>query len=143
MQRLADGHRGEDRRAWGCWHSEEERPRRPLAWASPSWQREPEVRAFPTNKTVFNALVEEWWEQSTYESVTRRVAMSPAYQKMIGMGRGALPLILARLRTEPSPHWFWALRAIAHQDPAEGTTEVGAASQAWLEWGRSKGYLPG
>lgn len=96
----------------------------------------------PSRRVIFNALVAAWREEAAYESMTHRVAMSPAYQAMVGMGREALPLIFEGLSEDPSPHWLWALRAITRQDPAAGTTTVADAAAAWLEWGRASGYAP-
>jgi hypothetical protein len=56
------------------------------------------------------------------------------------MGRDALPLILERLDDRPA-RWFWALRAIAREDPAEGIEAVEGAVDAWREWGHERGYV--
>ena len=44
------------------------------------------------------------------------MAMHPAYQQIVGMGRSAVPFILKELANGPG-HWFWALRAISGEDP--------------------------
>jgi hypothetical protein len=66
--------------------------------------------------------------------------MHPAYQRIIGMGPPAVPLILARLR-EQAAQWFWALTAITGEDPAEDETTIEGATSAWLEWGRARGLV--
>ena len=65
-----------------------------------------------------------------------------SYQEIIGLGRDALPLILSRLSTEPN-HWFWALRAIAGEDPvpAADAGKFDAMRQTWLQWGRNRGLV--
>lgn len=98
---------------------------------------------FPSKADIFDDLVAKWREESRYESLTYRVAMSEAYQEMIALGAEALPRILACLETDPSPHWFWALKVIAREDPAHGEDTVGGAVEAWLRWGRSRNLLPG
>ena len=71
-------------------------------------------------------------------SVTE-MAMHPAYQQIIGLGREAVPLLLRELEREPD-HWFWALKAITGVDPVEPTQRgrVKEMAQAWLEWGKKE-----
>src|SRR5262249_7967281 len=75
----------------------------------------------------FRRLVDEWKEQSRYLSDSRRMAMLPSYQRIIGMGLPAVPLILEELRGEPD-HWFWALEAITEENPVPAQT-VGKVRQ--------------
>ncbi len=98
---------------------------------------------FQPKRDLFDVLVAKWREDAAYESLTYRVAMSLAYQEMIGLGADALPRMLACLEADPSPHWFWALKAIAREDPAQGEQTVAGAVDAWLQWGRSKNFVPG
>lgn len=134
-----------------CWHPED-RPYRPH---SPRHQTradhrhslrsaiEPAFVRFPfSGSALFDSLVAQWREDAVYESMTHRVAMLPAYQAMVGMGSHAVPLILARLKDDPSPHWFWALRAITREDPAASEDTVRGAVNAWLRWDASRGRIP-
>jgi hypothetical protein len=66
--------------------------------------------------------------------------MHPDYQYIIGMGQTAVPFILKELQ-EHGGHWLWALHAITRQDPAPEGSDFDSAVQAWLNWGRSKGYI--
>lgn len=57
------------------------------------------------------------------------------------MGAGVVPLILYDLKTSRDD-WFWALSAITGENPI---TEADAGNvpkmtEAWLRWGRAKGY---
>ena len=90
----------------------------------------------------FRRLLAEWKEQSKYLSNTAQIAMLWPYQRIIGMGAAAVPLILRELDTEPD-QWFWALEAITEQDPVppEAAGLVRPMAEAWLEWGRRQGYL--
>ena len=63
-----------------------------------------------------------------------------AYQRIIGLGPSALPLILRELERE-TDHWFWALNAISGDDPAAGLGDFEVAAARWLEWGRDAGLL--
>jgi len=89
---------------------------------------------------LFGELAAQWENETVFESVVTRKAMHPAYQRIIGIGAPAVPLILARLRDEPA-HWFWALTAITGADPAGGETTVEGAAKAWLAWGRARGLV--
>src|SRR5947209_3632623 len=64
----------------------------------------------------FRRLAREWKEQSRYLSNAAQMAMLRPYQRIIGMGEAAVPMILEELRREPD-HWFWALEAITEDDP--------------------------
>lgn len=92
----------------------------------------------------FEQLRDNWKEQSRYLSNTAQMAMLWPYQQIIGMGALAVPLILAELRRE-TDHWFWALEAITGENPVptENGGNVSAAAQAWLQWGRQKGFVAG
>jgi hypothetical protein len=39
--------------------------------------------------------------------------------------------------------WFWALEAIAEQNPVppEAKGQVRLMAQAWIEWGKQQGYV--
>ena len=67
-------------------------------------------------KERFERLTTQWRESSRYLSNTAQIAMLAPYQRIIGMGLPAVPLILEELRREPD-QWFWALEAITEEDP--------------------------
>jgi len=64
----------------------------------------------------------------------------PAYQQIIALGPPVIPLILRELRERPD-HWFWALNAITGEDPVGPEDDFDQAVEAWLRWGRERGYL--
>lgn len=112
-----------------------------------SWERSRARSGRMTPRTAqvalevqFEDLADEWQSSTAFESVVTRKSMHPAYQRIIGMGDDAVPLILRRLRREPH-QWFWALSAITGQDPAAGLDRPGSAAEAWLEWGRARGLV--
>ena len=90
----------------------------------------------------FARLADRWREETAHLSVMWQIAMHPAYQRIIGMGRDALPLIFARLRREPDP-WFWALEFITGEDPVprleKGDSE--AEARRWLDWAKARHQL--
>ena len=65
-----------------------------------------------------------------------------SYQRIIGMGRPALPLILKELQRE-TDHWFWALEAISGENPVDPAQagQIENMKQAWIEWGRHRGMI--
>jgi len=89
----------------------------------------------------FQRLVAEWKEQSRYYSNTAQMAMLRPYQRIIGMGQPAVPLILEELQREPD-HWFWALESITDQNPVppDAMGKVRLMAQAWIQWGEQNGY---
>jgi hypothetical protein len=90
----------------------------------------------------FQRLAAEWKEQSRYLSNTAQMALLEPYQRIIGMGPSAVPLILEELRREPD-QWFWALESITEQNPVpqEAMGKVRLMAQAWVRWGEQQGLL--
>jgi hypothetical protein len=100
-----------------------------------AWQANEEQRA------SFHTLVERWKRETAHQSNVAKRALHPAYQEIIGMGAAAVPLLLEELGREPDD-WFWALHAITGADPVPtaGRGNLHAMVEAWLQWGREKGY---
>ncbi|MCW8138043.1 MAG: hypothetical protein KIT58_03970 [Planctomycetota bacterium] len=90
----------------------------------------------------FARLCESWKAHTGALSALDDIVLHPAYQRIIGMGEAALPLILRSLEAEPY-HWFWALSAITDHDPDidEEDANVESLSAYWLRWGRERGYV--
>jgi hypothetical protein len=95
-----------------------------------------------TPRERFQQLVAEWKERSRHMSNTAQMAMLQPYQKIIGMGLDAVPLILEELQREPD-QWFWALEAITDENPVppEAAGKVRLMADAWIEWGRGHGFI--
>ena len=89
----------------------------------------------------FHTLAQQWKQETAHYSNIAKKALHPAYQEIIGMGKAAVPLLLAELRREPDD-WFWALHAITGSNPvpAASAGDVRAMADAWLEWGAEKGF---
>jgi hypothetical protein len=92
----------------------------------------------------FQRLAKEWREERGAMSSITQMSALPAYQKIIGMGETAIPLILAQLRLEGDEpdQWFWALRALTEANPVSPRDQGNfqRMTQAWLRWGESAGY---
>jgi len=93
-------------------------------------------------RQIFHALATEWQSARGHSSKLKDLAMHPAYQRIIGMGKTAIPLILEEMRRSPS-HWTWALRAITGADPVpkESRGKLKEMTAAWVKWGIEKGYI--
>jgi hypothetical protein len=90
----------------------------------------------------FQALLRQWKADVGPLSSVTEMAMHPAYQRIIGLGREAVPLLLRELAKEPD-HWFWALKAITGVDPVEPAHRgrVKDMADAWLLWGKEQRLL--
>jgi hypothetical protein len=91
----------------------------------------------------FNKLAKTWKSETELISKVTKKVMHPAYQKIIGTGESALPLILNDLLENGPDDWFWALTAITDANPItnEMAGNMAAMTEVWLQWGRNAGYL--
>jgi hypothetical protein len=94
------------------------------------------------SKKEFHKLVEKWRKETQYLSSVHDMVLHPAYQKIIGMGREALPFLFEELKRQ-SDHWFWALHAITGADPVppEEKGNLEAMTRRWLHWGAANGLI--
>lgn len=90
----------------------------------------------------FERYADEWRARTAHLSVLSQRVMHPSYQRIIGLGPEALPLIIERLVVQPD-HWFWALSSISGEDPArpEDAGRFDAMRKAWIDWGQKRGLL--
>ena len=96
---------------------------------------------FAVDEELFQALAGQWRKETAHHSLMFKKAMHPLYQRIIGLGWGVTPLILKDLQTRPGGHWFWALEAVTGENPAAALESLDEAIQAWLNWGKERGYL--
>jgi hypothetical protein len=92
----------------------------------------------------FKKLAQQWRnERGSMSSITEMSMLSP-YQKIIGMGNEAVPLILNELRSEGDDpdQWFWALTAITETNPVkpEDQGNFKKMAEAWFAWAEAEGY---
>jgi hypothetical protein len=97
------------------------------------------------NSAKFKALAQEQRQQHAAMSSITDIANLPAYQKIIGLGEDAIPMILAELREEGDEpdQWFWVLRALTDADPVAPADRgnVIKMAQAWTAWGENLGHV--
>src|SRR2546427_11907635 len=93
----------------------------------------------------FKDLVRQWRNERGAKSSVAEMVMLPSYQKIMAMGPDAIPFILAELKAEDDApdHWFWALAAIAYENPVppESRGRLTEMAKAWIEWGQKAGYV--
>jgi hypothetical protein len=94
-------------------------------------------------RSQFHQLSRRWKQETAFQSNITKKAMHPAYQRIIGMGREVVPLILEEFRNGRLDDWFWALTAITAENPIteDIAGNVERMAEAWLRWGKAKGYL--
>src|SRR6266496_3916891 len=120
----------------------ERRPRFEYRYADPAdwWKEDQAIRYVrepaPEERSVslkqeFERLAAKWKEETAFHSSLSIKYTHPAYQRIIGMGLMGLPLVLRDLERNPE-RWFYALKFMAGEDPAEGVEGLEPARQAWL-----------
>jgi hypothetical protein len=88
----------------------------------------------------FQRLAKEWRKETRHISSIRERSMNRAYQRIIAMGKPALLFILRDLQ-RTRDHWLWALNMIEDENPASHIEIFDEAVEAWLDWGKQRGYL--
>ena len=92
-------------------------------------------------ETRFRRLETAWIAATGVLSDDADIVNHPAFREIIGMGEAVVPLILRDLEQRPRL-WVWALPAITGENPVPPADRgnITRMSEAWLRWGRTKGY---
>jgi hypothetical protein len=98
------------------------------------------VRTESPNARKFRRLAEQWYHETGMISMIHKKSMHPAYQRIIGMGKDALPFIFHEMKKKRA-HWLWALSAIIDDDIAKPEHTLTEACEAWIKWGENNGYI--
>lgn len=90
----------------------------------------------------FEMLAGKWRDETGMYSMDTRKVSHPAYLRIVGMGRQAIPLILEELQ-ERGGHWYQALEAILGYNPIHvpGPVSIRELKEKWLDWGKQQGYI--
>jgi hypothetical protein len=106
------------------------------------WGEVMSLQAITSNvlETQFAFHANRWHRDTRHTSSLTRMITHPSYLRIIGLGPDAVPLLLRELSQRPD-HWLVALNAITGEDPADENATFSEALEAWLEWGRRRGYL--
>jgi hypothetical protein len=91
---------------------------------------------------TFKQLATQWRNETKFLSSITDKVLHPCYQRIIGLGPDAIPIILLELRKR-GEHWFWALESITGENPVlpEHYGDIENMAHDWIEWGKRKGYL--
>lgn len=87
----------------------------------------------PDDEFIFRLLADTWQRETGHYSIVQQKVLHPAYQEIIGLGERVLPFLIEELDRRAT-HWFWALRAIARENPAENLQTIEQAVAAWKDW---------
>lgn len=118
---------------WGSSESKFHRLRRHSADARAA-------RVEPSVREQFDQLVADWEAATMFSSSALEICTNRSYQRIIGLGLQAVPLIFERI-LNGSHHWGWALAAITQEDPAEDCDTIDQVSDAWMRWGEAHGFV--
>lgn len=93
-------------------------------------------------EATFQALIEQWLQDTQFYSSLSDMAAHPAYQAIIGLGKPVVPFLLRELEMRPV-HLFTALRVITGADPVKPSERgrIDKMAKAWLRWGKEQGLI--
>ncbi len=91
---------------------------------------------------TFEQLATQWRNETKFLSSITDKSLHPCYQRIIGLGPEAIPIVLMDIRKKGG-HWFWALESITGENPVlpEHYGDIKKMTLDWIEWGKRKGYL--
>ena len=94
-----------------------------------------------TEEDLFESFALTWGIDNRHNSNAQDIAQHPSYQRIVGMGKDALPMIFKQMRKKPG-HWFLALQAITGINPVapENRGDIVAMTGDWLKWGSDHGF---
>ena len=144
-------HQEPKQKSGAVWYRESSRLRNAMMKHFLSCNRPQQLLFFDTQNDLppdsetereFYKLAKVWRKDVAFTSFVEKMAMHPAYQRIIGMGPVVVPLILRDLEKEPD-HWFWALHSITGADPVDpkDAGDIDKMAQAWVKWGRELGLI--
>jgi hypothetical protein len=90
----------------------------------------------------FRRLEAQWRADTEFLSDAGKIINHPAFQAIIALGDGVVPIMLHDLEGRPSL-WVWALPEItgANPVPAAEAGNIRKMTAAWLKWGRENGLI--
>ena len=101
----------------------------------------PAAPAAETIEQRFRRLEATWTAETGFLSSHTDIVEHPAFREIIRLGEAVVPLLLRDLEGRPRL-WVWALPEITGADPVPPgeAGNIAKMSEAWLRWGRAKGY---
>jgi hypothetical protein len=100
-----------------------------------------QTQSSETLEEKFQRLANAWQKAVAHLSSSSKRENHPAYQEIIALGPPVVPHLLRDLEVSRR-HWFTALTAITGADPVcdEDAGKIVSMVEAWLRWGKEKGY---
>ena len=100
-----------------------------------------EAQPSETLEQRFRRLEAMWESQTQFLSDADQIIEHPAFQEIISLGEAVIPYMLHDLEKGPR-QWVWALPRITGANPVPSADggNLRKMAQAWLRWGREKGY---
>lgn len=91
---------------------------------------------------TFEDLFNKWSEETEFASSVEEFVLNKNYQRIIGLGPRAIPLLLKKLR-KTKAHLFWALENITGENPVppDEWGNIDAMTKRWILWGNQTGYV--
>lgn len=90
----------------------------------------------PLTESEFNALADQWEDETRHQSIFFHKSKHPAYQEITQKGgRSLLQYILRRMQRKPGL-WFSLLFVLTNAKPVpdELRGNITAMTDKWLEW---------
>ena len=88
----------------------------------------------------FRILAAQWRNETRILSSIQSKVFNSKYQRIMGMGKAALPLIFNDLLNNGG-QWYWALECITGDNPAVNAANIQEAKKAWLQYADRHGYF--
>lgn len=86
-----------------------------------------------TLKVIFNDAYARWKQRTKFYSFSHQIIEDPDFQKIIAIGKPAVPLILEKLREQPSLI-VWALNLIYQEKISNNPrTTIEDACKLWIK----------
>jgi hypothetical protein len=91
---------------------------------------------------AFAGYVRRWDEATAMRSLSDMATVNHYFYRILAMGERAIPLVLREMSLRRR-RWFRAMQALAPygDDPAKDAKTFDEGVDAWLAWGRERGYL--
>src|SRR5262249_9114182 len=89
----------------------------------------------------FRRLEATWTAETGFLSSYTDIVEHPTFREIIRLGEDAVPRMLRDLEERPRL-WVWALPEMTGENPVPPgeSGNIAKMSEAWLAWGRAKGY---
>lgn len=94
-----------------------------------------------TLQRQFRRLEAKWLVETGHLSSYSAIIAHPTFREIVNMGEAVVPFMLGDLKQRPGL-WVWALHEITGENPVPATDagKIAKMSEAWLRWGRERGY---